>query len=91
MALAKDALKDIVACILAGAHDEATTGRTLATPAIHDETGAAARGVGQTIPGADETTLTARGIEASPAVHDEATLVGRGIESAPVTADERTG
>jgi len=74
-----------------GAHDEATTGRDLATPAIHDEAGAAARGVGQTIPGADEATLTVRGIEASPAVHDEATLVGRGVESPAVTVDSGGG
>jgi hypothetical protein len=74
-----------------GAHDEATTGRDLATPAIHDEAGAAARGVGQTIPGADEAGLAARGIEASPAAHDETTLVGRGIESPAVTADSGSG
>jgi hypothetical protein len=70
-----------------GAHDEATTGRDLATPAIPDEAGAAARGVGQTIPGADEATLTARGIGASPAVHDEGTLVTRGIETPATPVD----
>jgi hypothetical protein len=73
-----------------GAHDEATTGRDLATPAIHDEAGAVARGLGQTIPGADEATLTARGID-TPAVHDEATLVGRGIETPAVAVDSGSG
>jgi len=74
------------------AHDEASTASELAAPAaIHDEAGAAARGVGQTIPGADEATLTVRGIEASPAVHDEATLVGRGVESPAVTVDSGGG
>ena len=42
---------------------DATTARDLATPAIHDEAGATARGVGQTIPGNDEATLVARGID----------------------------
>src|SRR6185436_18094440 len=37
---------------------DATTARDLATPAaIHDETGASARGIGRTIPGNDEATL----------------------------------
>ena len=72
-----------------GAHDEATTARDLATPAIHDETTLAARGVDQIVPNADEATLTARGIE-TPAVHDEATLVARGIESPAVPADSST-
>ena len=71
------------------AHDEATTARDLATPAIHDEASAVARGIGQTMPGADEATLAARGIE-TPAVHDEATLVGRGIESPAVSVDSGT-
>jgi len=72
-----------------GAHDEATTARDLATPAIHDETTLAARGVDQIVPNADEATLTARGIE-TPGVHDEATLVARGIESPAVPADSST-
>ena len=52
---------------------DATTARDLATPAIHDEAGATARGVGQTIPGNDEATLIARGID--PAI---ATAIGSG-------------
>jgi hypothetical protein len=68
-------------------HGEAATASQLASVAgIHDETTPAARGVGQTIPGADEATLAARGIE-TPAVHDEGTLVTRGIESEPVVVD----
>ena len=55
-------------------HGEAATAGTLAaTTAIHDEAGATARGVGQTIPGSDEATLIARGID--PAI---ATAVGSG-------------
>ena len=55
-------------------HGEATTARDLATPAaIHDEAGATARGIGQTIPGNDEATLIARGID--PAI---ATAIGSG-------------
>jgi hypothetical protein len=55
-------------------HAEATTAGTLASSAaIHDEAGATARGVGQTIPGNDEATLVARGID--PAI---ATAVGSG-------------
>lgn len=73
-----------------GAHDEATTARDLATPAIHDEAAAAARGVGQIVPGADEAGLAARGID-TPAVHDEATLVGRGIQTPAVAVDSGTG
>jgi hypothetical protein len=71
------------------AHDEATTARDLATPAIHDEATPAARGVDQIVPGADEATLSARGIH-TPAVHDEGTLVDRGIESPAVPADSGT-
>jgi hypothetical protein len=68
-------------------HGEAATASQLASVAgIHDETPPAARGIGQTIPGADEATLAARGIE-TPAVHDEGTLVTRGIESEPVVVD----
>jgi hypothetical protein len=52
---------------------DATTARDLATPAIHDEAGATARGVGRTIPGNDEATLIARGID--PAI---ATAIGTG-------------
>jgi hypothetical protein len=52
---------------------DATTARDLATPAIHDEVGATARGVGQTIPGNDEATLLARGVD--PAI---ATAIGSG-------------
>jgi hypothetical protein len=52
---------------------DATTARDLATPAIHDEAGATARGIGQTIPGNDEATLMARGID--PAI---ATAIGSG-------------
>ena len=53
---------------------DATTARDLATPAaIHDEAGASARGIGQTVPGNDEATLVARGID--PAI---ATAIGSG-------------
>jgi hypothetical protein len=52
---------------------DATTARDLATPAIHEEAGLPARGVGQTIPGNDEATLVARGID--PAI---ATAIGTG-------------
>ena len=55
-------------------HAEATTAGVLAaSAAIHDETGATARGIGQTIPGNDEATLVARGID--PAI---ATAIGSG-------------
>ena len=68
-------------------HGEASTASSLASIAgIHDEATPAARGVGQTVPGADEATLAARGIEA-PVAHDEATLAARGIETpAPVAS-----
>ena len=75
------------------AHDEATTARDVAAPAIHDETSPAARGLGVTVvPGPDETTLAARGIESQPvaAAHDEATLSARGIEGAPAPVDSGT-
>ena len=73
--------------VAAGRHGDATTASELASvTAIHDEATAAARGVGQTIPGTDEATLAARGIE-TPATHDEATLVGRGIETPAVVVD----
>jgi hypothetical protein len=52
---------------------DATTARDLAAPAIHDEAGATARGVGRTIPGNDEATLIARGVD--PAI---ATAIGSG-------------
>ena len=45
------------------ARDEASTASTLATPAIHDESTLAARGVGQIVPGSDEAGLTARGLD----------------------------
>ena len=55
-------------------HAEATTAGVLAaSTAIHDETGATARGIGQTVPGSDEATLVARGID--PAI---ATAIGSG-------------
>ena len=55
-------------------HAEATTAGVLAaSAAIHNETGATARGIGQTIPGNDEATLVARGID--PAI---ATAIGSG-------------
>jgi hypothetical protein len=55
-------------------HAEATTAGVLAaSAAIHDETGATARGIGQTVPGNDEATLVARGID--PAI---ATAIGSG-------------
>ncbi len=52
---------------------DATTARDLATPAVHDELGAQARGIGQSIPGNDEATLIERGID--PAI---ATAIGTG-------------
>jgi MYXO-CTERM domain-containing protein len=52
---------------------DATTARDLATPAIHEEAGLQARGIGQTVPGNDEATLIARGID--PAI---ATAIGTG-------------
>ena len=55
-------------------HAEATTAGVLAaSTAIHDETGATVRGIGQTVPGNDEATLVARGID--PAI---ATAIGSG-------------
>ena len=58
----------------APAHAEAATAGILATSAaIHDEAGATARGIGQTVPGNDEATLVARGID--PAI---ATAIGSG-------------
>ena len=73
------------------AHDEATTGRDIAGPAVHDETSAVGRGIGVSIPGPDESTLAARGIEQqpTPAVHDEATLVERGVGT-PAPVDSGT-
>ena len=71
-------------------HDEAATASDLASLAgIHDEATLAARGVGQTVPGADEAGLAARGIH-TPAVHDEGTLVSRGIEAPAVPVDSGT-
>ena len=52
---------------------DATTARDLAAPAIHEEAGLQARGIGQTVPGNDEATLMARGID--PAI---ATAIGTG-------------
>lgn len=76
---------------LSPGHDEASTASALASVAgIHDEATPAARGVGQTLPGADEATLATRGIE-TPAAHDEATLVARGIETPAATVDSGTG
>ena len=69
-----------------GTGDATTASELASVTAIHDEATVAARGVGQTIPGADEATLAARGIE-TPATHDEATLVGRGIETPAVVVD----
>ncbi len=70
---------------------DATTARDLATPAIHDEAGLQARGVGQTVPGNDEATLIDRGID--PAI---ATAIGTGDATTardlatPATADSGT-
>ena len=52
---------------------DATTARDLAAPAIHEEAGLQARGIGQTVPANDEATLMARGID--PAI---ATAIGTG-------------
>jgi hypothetical protein len=77
--------------VVAPGHGEAGTASTLASGTVaNDEAGAAARGIGVTIPGADETTLAARGITPAPAVHDEATLVDRGLQTAPVAVDSGT-
>ena len=72
---------------------DATTARDLATPGVHDELGAQARGLGQTIPGNDEATLTARGID--PAI---ATAIGTGdattardLATAPAPATPGSG
>ena len=55
-------------------HDEAATASALAaSTTAHDELGAQARGLGQTVPNNDEATLTARGID--PAI---ATAIGTG-------------
>jgi hypothetical protein len=54
---------------------EASPSGDLATPAIHDEASASARGVEQVVPGSDEAGLAARGITDETAVslgHDEA-------------------
>jgi hypothetical protein len=56
-----------------GHAEAATAGIVAASTAIHDEAGATARGIGQTIPGNDEATLMARGID--PAI---ATAIGSG-------------
>ena len=56
-----------------GHAEAATAGILAASAAIHDEAGATARGVGQTIPGNDEATLVARGVD--PAI---ATAIGSG-------------
>jgi hypothetical protein len=58
---------DVAIATAIGAHDEATTARDLAPPTANDEATAAARGVGQTVPGADEAGLAARGVEANVA------------------------
>jgi hypothetical protein len=51
------------AAVVTPAHDEAATPAYL-TPAVHDEAGAAQRGVDQTVPGNDEAGAAARGIDA---------------------------
>ena len=56
-----------------GHAEAATAGILAASAAIHDEAGATARGVGQTIPGNDEATLVARGVD--PAI---AAAIGSG-------------
>jgi hypothetical protein len=58
---------DVAIATAIGAHDEATTARDLAPPTANDEATAAARGIGQTAPGADEAGLAARGVEANVA------------------------
>ena len=66
-------------------HGEASTASSLASIAgIHDEATPAARGVGQTVPGADEATLAARGIEAPVAQR-------RGDARGPRHRDARAG
>ena len=75
-------------------HDEAATASALAaSTTAHDELGAQARGLGQTIPGNDEATLTARGID--PAI---ATAIGTGdattardLATAPAPATPSSG
>ena len=66
---------DVAIATAIEARDEASTASILATPAVHDEAGAVARGIGQAVPGADEAGAAARGIDTQPAVslgHDEA-------------------
>jgi hypothetical protein len=78
--------------VIAPGHGEAGTAGKLATPAAaHDETGAAARGIGATIPGADEAGLGARGI-VQPSVsvgHDEAATAS--TLANPAAATEEAG
>jgi hypothetical protein len=92
------------AAVVTPAHGEAGTPAYLA-PAIHDEAGAAQRGVGQTIPGNDEAGATARGVDvaiatameattardlATPGIHDETTLAARGVDRTMPGMDEAT-
>jgi len=61
------------AAVVDPGHDEASTAAVVGSSAaaIHDEAGATARGIGQTMPGNDEATLVDRGID--PAI---ATAIG---------------
>ncbi len=93
--LAARGIGDVAITTAIAAHDEATTARDLAAPAaIHDETTPAARGVDQTVPGADEAGLTARGvgdvaITTAIAAHDEATTA-RDLAAPTAIHDETT-
>jgi hypothetical protein len=72
-------------------HDEAKTAGALAASAIHDEATPAARGVGQTIPGADEATLAERGVDVAiaTAMGNQDATTARDLAT-PATADSGT-
>jgi hypothetical protein len=80
-----------VAIATAIGNQDATTARDLATPAIHDEATPAARGIGQTIPGADEATLAERGVDVAiaTAIGNQDATTARDLAT-PATADSGT-
>ena len=80
-----------VAIATAMGNQDATTARDLATPAIHDEATPAARGIGQTIPGADEATLAERGVDVAiaTAIGNQDATTARDLAT-PATADSGT-
>ena len=76
------------AVVVTPAHGEAGTPAYL-TPAIHDEAGAAQRGVDQTVPGNDEAGAAARGIDV--AVATATARARRGHRRVPHPGDPRRG